>query len=487
MNRFGQGLGAAVVILGAVLVYNTLNVKSRQIEVAAVEPIAIDESAAAERLAQVIRFRTVSHLDSANFAADQFTGLHDHLEQTYPALHTALEKETVSDYSLLYRWPGSDPELQPVLLMAHMDVVPIEPGTEDQWEHPPFAGAVADGYIWGRGAMDDKGSFTAIFEAVNRLAAEGYTPQRTLYLAFGHDEEIGGANGAVKIAALLAERGIRLALVMDEGSAVITGAVPGVEGPAAQITIAEKGYLTLVLTASAQGGHSARPPEVTSIGALARVIAALRANQMPARLTRPAEAMLDYLAPRMDFWSRLAIANKWLFAPLIVSNMEKSPATNAMVRTTTSPTILKAGIKDNVLPSSATAMVNFRILPGDTIEDVVAHVERIVGDEPVEVTIYPESVNNPSPVADPNSPYFKAIARTVRQTIPDAMVIPGLTLGATDSRHFNGIADNGFRFNPLRMTRQDFSRVHGLNERVAVDNFAEMIRFYVQFVRNQTG
>jgi len=210
----------------------------------------------AQHLSAAIRFRTVSHQDAAQNDQQQWRDLRDFLERTYPATHRALKRELVNGDGLLYTWPGSDPAARPILLMAHQDVVPVEPGTESTWRYPPFDGTIAEGFVWGRGALDDKGSLILIMEAVESLLADGFQPRRTVYLASGFDEEVGGHQGSATIAALLASRGVRLEYVLDEGRAVVEGLVPDVSRPVAMIGVAEKGFVSAELTCETEGGHS---------------------------------------------------------------------------------------------------------------------------------------------------------------------------------------------------------------------------------------
>jgi len=484
-------VGTAAVVLGllaVVLIANTLRLESRQIEVPPATLLDVSADAAAIRFGRIIAFATVSNLSRSDFDAAPFLDLQAYLAQAYPLMHAALRREVVNDYSLLYTWPGSDPGLKPVILMAHMDVVPIEPGTEEKWAYPPFSGRVADGFVWGRGAMDDKASFTAIFEAVEGLIARGFEPRRTIYLAFGHDEEVGGDQGAGRIAKLLAERGVRAEFTLDEGMTIRDGVLlPGFEKPVAVISTAEKGYVTLKLTARASGGHSARPPKLTAVGALSRAIAALEAHRFKPSLKGPTGAMFDYLAPEMDFGQRFLFANRWLFGGYLARQLTENRATNPMVRTTTAPTVFNAGIKDNVLPSVATAMVNFRVRPGETRKTVVEHARRMIKEPAVSIAFYDETITDPSPVAAVDGIGFRAIERAVREVYPEVLVAPGLTLGATDSRHYQAISDNVYRFVPIWFRAEDMPRVHGTNERMSVDNFAQIIRFYGQILRHAAG
>lgn len=436
--------------------------------------------ARAERLAGAIRFPTVSHQDPEEFDPRAFADLRRYLEQTFPHVHAQLEHERVAGHSLLFRWPGSDPSRRPYLLMAHQDVVPVIPGTETDWDEPPFGGVISGGYIWGRGALDDKFGVVAILDAVESLLAEGFQPSRDVYLAFGHDEELGGVEGATAIAQLLADRGVALEYVLDEGGAVIDGWIPGLDRQVALIGIAEKGYLNLELTVRAAGGHSSAPPPSTAIGILSRAVNRLEAHPFPIDPAYLGMTFREYLAPYMPFEMRILASNLWLFAPLLAS----SPQLNAMLRTTTAVTMFNAGVKANVLPIEATAVVNFRILPGETIDSVTEHVIGIIDDPRVSVAALGASAGNPSPVSDTTSASFATLVRTVHQTLGDDVIVaPYLVFGGTDSKHFAELTHNVYRFNPFVAEADLLERFHGTNERIGVNVYAGVVSFYARLIR----
>jgi carboxypeptidase PM20D1 len=383
-----------------------------------VERVSIDVNAdsAAAHLAGAVRFATVSTQDGTTDSA-AFRDFHAWMERTYPLTFQHLTRDSVGGLSLLLTWTGADPAKAPVVLMGHQDVVPVIPGTEDKWTHGAFSGDIADGYVWGRGTLDDKVTVIAVLEAVERLLREGYTPARTIYLAFGHDEEVGGRQGAQALVQLYKDRKLPApALVLDEGGAVFEGAQLGVSGSVAMLGIAEKGFASLELSAEGEGGHSSTPPRETHIGRVARAVIALEDDQFPASLDGPTRTLMETLAPSMPFSRRLALGNLWLFGPVVKRGLLASPQTAAMLRTTTAPTIFQAGAKDNVLPPNAKAVVNFRIRPGETVDGVIARVQRVIGDTAVHV----RSVGfrtDPSPVSDAGGPAFAMVATTIRQTL----------------------------------------------------------------------
>jgi carboxypeptidase PM20D1 len=469
--------------LAIALVAIMLTRPSRQLVVPPVQPVAVDARAAADRLAAAVRIPTVS-VESGKVAEPaQFLKLHQHLADSFPKLHAALRREVIGDYSLLYTWPGRNAQAPAVMLMAHQDVVPIAPGTEKAWQGDPFSGEIRDGFVWGRGAWDDKGSLMAILEAVELLVSQGFVPARTIHLAFGHDEEVGGRHGAARIAERIRERGSRLAMVLDEGMLITDGMIDGLSAPAAIIGVAEKGTLTLRLTATGEPGHSSMPPARTAIGTLARAVARVEANPLPARLSGLPREMFETLAPEMSGVNGLLLSNLWLFEPVVRQVMQKKPNTNTVLRTTTAPTVLSAGNKENVLPGEAVALFNFRLLPGDSIAGVIAHVSAAVDDPSIRIEALPGGTE-PSPVSASGAAGYQAIARTLRELSPTLVVAPGLMIAATDSRHFADIADNVYRFMPVRARAEDLARFHGTNERMSVANYAQIIQFYHRLIGN---
>lgn len=483
MKRIFAALAAGLAILLAVLVVRTVSTRSRQVTAEPAAPIAVDAEAAAKRLAGALAIESISHQDPKQFNGQAFLALHAYLAERFPRVHQALRREVVNDYSLLYTWPGSG-DAPPILLLGHLDVVPVDPATADSWQQPPFGGVIADGFVWGRGAIDDKGSVLGILEAVELLLAAGYQPPRSVILAFGHDEEILGEHGAKAMSALLAERGVAPALVLDEGGAILVDVFPGVAAPVASIGIAEKGYVSVELTVDGVGGHSSVPPTRTAVGQLSTAVDRLQKNLVPANFDAAIGRTFDYLGSEMSLPMRVVIANMWLFQPLVEWRMAQEPRTNAAIRTTTAPTMFHAGVKENQLPTTARAVVNFRILPGDTVETVVEHVRRTIDDPEVKVTVL-GLADDPSPVSDVDGPAFAYLARTVKATNPDVVVAPFLVLGATDARQYVRLAPKSvFRFAATRTHPDDIPRFHGLNERIGVDNYAGLIRFYAELLRN---
>lgn len=475
-------LGLIVVFI-AVLVVNTMLFSSRQEAVDPITPAVVDSQAAATRLSHALQIKTISHNDPTKDDTSKLIEFHGFLEKSFPLVHQKLQREVINEYSLLYKWQGSDPGLKPVLLNAHMDVVPVEPGTESSWTFDAFSGAIEEGYIWGRGAIDMKSTLTAIMEAVEGNLRKGFSPKRTIYLSMGHDEELGGANGAKQIAAHLKQNGVKLLYTIDEGMPILDETLSPIKQKTAIIGVAEKGYITLKITAKTKGGHSSMPPLQTTLGILAKAIVALEENQMQASYSGLAKLLFDYLGPEMAFTKKMLFANDWLFESVIVGQLENIAVMNAALRTTTAPTVIEGGVKENVLPSQAHVLVNFRIMPGNTPDDVLAHAKKVIDNPAVEITASTAG-RMPSPVASVDTVGFKMMQKTTGEIFEDTLVAPGLMIAGTDTKHFVAISDNSYRHYPIVFGAQDTRLVHGTNERIAVDAYVKMIQYFARLTEN---
>jgi len=433
-------------------------------------------------LSEAVRYPTVSYAADSPVDTLAFQGYIEFIRKKYPLIDSLLHLEVFNKFSLLYRWDGKDTSLLPVILMAHYDVVP--PGDTAEWERGPFSGINDGTFIWGRGTLDDKAAMISILEAVERLLAEGFNPQRTIYLSFGHDEEIGGERGARAIASYLKENNVKAEYVLDEGMAVTEGMVPMIKKPVALVGTSEKGYLSVKLIAEMPGGHSSTPEKESALTVIAKAVDALVTKQVKPRLSGPVNDFIRYIGPEMPVFARVIFANKWLFKPLILSIYTGSASGNALVRTTTAPTIINSGIKDNVIPTRAEAVVNFRILPGENSTDVLEHVKKVIDDTRINIEPLKDFINEPAPFSHTGTPGFQVIFKTLRQVYPEAFVAPTLTLSATDSRHFSAVTENIYRFAPLRVTSEDMERIHGVNERIKIEDYLRGIRFYYVLIKN---
>lgn len=477
----GRVVVAAVIGVGALVFVKAVTFRSVQRPVDSTGMPPVDADAVAKRLGEAIRFNTVSLPPPAPVRSEGFRGLRRFFEITYPHVHSTLREEVVAQYSLLYTWQGEDRSLAPLLLLAHLDVVPID--APKDWTQPPFSGKIADGYLWGRGSLDDKVSAVGILEAVETLLKSGFRPKRTVYIAFGHDEEISGNAGAASLARELGKRGVAPEFILDEGGAITHDIVGGVDKPVAVVGVAEKGYVSLTLTATSSGGHSSMPPAHSAIGEIAAAVERLENDAFPFEIDGITDRMLDTIGPEMSFTGRLALANRWLFGPIVIERLAASPSTAAALHTTAAVTMIRGGVKDNVLPREASATVNFRIAPGESIASVTARVKQVVDDENIKIAALPFG-SEPSAISPIDSVGYIAIEKSIRQVEPGTIVTPALMLGATDSRHYAELTRNIYRFLPMDLNAKDLERIHGVDERIAVDNCARVVQFYIQVIRN---
>jgi len=482
LKRIWAALAALALVLAALVVvvlYRALTFGPDRPAPAAVaiKPMDLDMDAAAARLGEAIRFRTVSLNGSASDDAGEFERFHEWMATRYPAFHAAARRETVSGLSLLYTWTGENPDLPPILLLAHQDVVPVAEDTRAAWTVEPFGGEVRDGVVWGRGAMDDKSSLVAILEAAERLAAGGRRPARTLLIAFGHDEEIGGGEGARRIAALLAERKVRAWFALDEGGGAIDRH-PLTGAPASMIGISERGSGSMRVRATGQAGHSSLPPSETAVSLLAQAVTRIHRMPLDRRLEgSTAMEMMRAVGPDIPFPARAVIANEWLFGPLLRSRMSESPPAHALLGTSVAPTMLQAGVRPNVLPSEAIAVINFRIHPRDNADDLLRRARAATADLEG-VSVEWTAVRNADAVSSTTSSSYALIAGLARTLTSDASVAPALVLGGTDARHYRAVARDVYRFQPVVIDMAEAKRVHGIDERMTIDNLERTIRFY---------
>lgn len=477
-------LGAgAIAVLAAVVGIRTATFKAPDAELGGVKlapEVPIDAARAAGRLSQAVQFRTVSHQDPAEDDRAQWDAQRAWLAQAYPKFHAAATREIVGDGALIYTWKGSDPSLEPIILMAHQDVVPVAEETLSQWKAPPFAGAIRDGAVWGRGSIDDKGSLVALMEAAEALAAQGFKPRRTLLIVSGNNEEVVRKIGGAKtIADTLQARGVKAAFALDEGMLVIND-YPVLNSPVAVIGIAEKGYATLRVTAHGEGGHSSAPPPETAAVVLARAIVRINAHGFPMRFQGPMAQTLRALAGRLPFMAKMAVTNDWLFAPLLVRQISATPAGAAGLHTTTAPTMLQGSPKENALPTVAIGRINYRILPGDTSADVMRRAKAAVGKLPVDLA-WEGPPNEPSPVSSTRSDGYRAIAALAGE-MTGAPVAPTLVIAGTDSRFMARVARDVYRFQPIRLSLKDVEMIHGVNEHLKIDDLHAMAEFYARLM-----
>ncbi|XP_041051866.1 N-fatty-acyl-amino acid synthase/hydrolase PM20D1-like isoform X2 [Carcharodon carcharias] len=398
---------------------------------------------------------TRSPSDWNTLALEEFGDL---LPRVFPTVFSSnlVKHEVIANYSHLFTVRGSNDSLQPYMLIAHLDVVPA---LAEDWEVPPFSAEERNGYLYGRGAMDDKSSVMGILQGLEFLLKRGYKPCRTFYIGIGHDEEVGGNSGARNIATVLQSRGVKLSFLLDEGSAILSGIIPGLDKQAAIIATSEKGYVTISLSVSMATGHSSMPAKESSIGILAAAVSKLENNPMPRMLGQgPERGLLEHLSPQLRFPLNVVMANLWLFAPLVSRMMENKPSTNSLVRTTTAVTEFHAGVKANVIAPFARATVNFRLHPVHTMEELLHQVQSIISDERVKIEVLQHHPSLPLSSYNDNSFGYQVIKGTIRDVFPAVAIAPGLCIAGTDTRHYLNLTRELYRFTPMMVKQEDLSR-----------------------------
>ncbi|HNE49973.1 MAG TPA: M20/M25/M40 family metallo-hydrolase [Chitinophagales bacterium] len=468
-----------VIILLGYIGIKTITAPNLQRKIKYVPAPELTENAV-QHFRQAIQIKTVSYDNPTQWDSLPFMQFRQFLEKTYPLVHQHLDREIINGYSYLYQWKGKNPALAPYILMAHQDVVPIEEKTRNLWTCEPFGGTIKDGYIWGRGTTDDKINLISILESAEKLLQQGFQPQRTIYFSFGHDEEISGKNGAKEIAKLLASRNVKAELILDEGGFITQEKVPGLKKPVALIGTAEKGYMSIDLTVTKKGGHSSMPEKETAIDILIKAISQLRANPFEAKFAAATQDFMHYIGPEMKFPNNMAMANPVLFKKLICKNYEKSGSGNAMIRTTSVPTIINSGLKENVIPTMATATINFRLLPGDFSKDILKAVKEIIHDDRVKITIRDNNINEGTTTTSATGNAFILVDSIAKSSYDKILGTPFLLIGATDSRYFTKVSSNIIKFSPMF----DPIGFHGIDERVSLHSFQHALWFYEQLIHS---
>ncbi len=428
---------------------------------------------AVERLRALVRIPTVSDTEESLLDPGPFVEFVAELERRFPLLHRRLTRHRVLDHSLLFHWEGASSE-RPVVLMAHIDVVPIDESAP--WQHPPFEAAIADGHVWGRGTLDDKGSLSGICEAIERLLADDFAPAQDVWLSFGAREEVSGPDAPTAVD-LLREHGVRPWFVLDEGGAIAHQALPGVSAPLGVIGVTEKGTTTILLRAEGRGGHASMPAPNGPTARIAKAIVRLERHQFPARLPQPTIELFERLAPHAPIALRPLFTKAGLLKPAITRVLLMAgPETAAMARTSMAVTTLEGSPAHNVIASSATAAVNLRIMTGDTVASAVDHVRRSIGDESIALEIV--DANEPSPLSPSDGPAFDLLTRTTEAVFPDSVVTPYVMMAATDSRFFTALSPQVYRFTPFRMTKAQRESIHSYDEHIGVADYLAGVDWY---------
>ena len=472
--------GLAIILLAfiAVILINTFRVQPWQIGIVnKVQPPLPDS--AVHHLSAALRLPTISFGDTSAIDTAAFTEFRHFIDDAYPLVSRTLRRIMINKFSFVFEWKGQNPSLKPIILMGHYDVVPVEEASLKEWTVAPFSGTVTDTCIWGRGSVDDKSGVISILEATEAMLRKGFVPQRTIFLCFGHDEEVTG-NGAKASAEYLAKKGVRAEMVLDEGGELAERAVKEVERPVAVIGVGEKGYVSFELSVLKNGGHSSQPAKETAIDILTAALYKLRSQTPPARITPPVREFMHRIGSSSNiFVNRMASANMWLFEGTTKSILSSSPEGAAMIQTTIVPTILESGIKDNVIPAMATGIVNSRILPGETAQTVEDYIRGVIDDDRLKISKIGKFNTEPSSsTTSIESAAFKRVESAVYKIVPRVLPAPYVMLGATDSRHYRNMADGVVNFMPIT----DSKGYHGIDERLPLRDFQRIINFVMVII-----
>ncbi|MEO0344357.1 MAG: M20/M25/M40 family metallo-hydrolase [Pseudomonadota bacterium] len=473
MRKVWKWLGLGVLGLVGIIAFNTVRYKPPVLVTADVTLPTVDGMEVATKLSEAIQFKTISHpLGEPNRPSDYQEFL-DWLDIAFPNFIGATSVDYVSGFTPIFKWQGTDPGLDGVLISGHYDVVPIE----SEWSVDPWAGEISDGFVWGRGTLDMKGVAISFLEALDRLAVEGFEPKRDIYVTLTQDEEIGGLGGAQAVVEYFRTNNISLDWSLDEGSFVLRNIVSTVPKDIAAINVAEKGYMTVEITARSEGGHSSLPQRETAVFNLAEALHNLHDAPIDGGLTGLTADFFDDLGRHMGLAERVLFANSWLFKPVIEMVLSRANTTDAMLRTTTAPTMLDGSNAENVLPQRATATVNFRLHPRDTAQTVLDHLNGTIDVEGIEYNVLTSSPA--SPVSAHDNEAFDLLANATAAVFGDVAIVPGLMVAGSDSRYYSQYTTDSYRFAPFIFTDEDLPRVHGKDERVSIDNLQKAVQYYI--------
>ena len=470
-------LCVAIVAFIGVLLVRTAMFKPQASAAPAIVDVPVDAEKVTEHLAAMIRCKTVSSLDESLVDEAEFDKFRALLETLYPRVYEACKFERISKTGLLFSLKGKS-DATPVVLMSHYDVVPAE---EDAWDRPAFEGLVEDGVLWGRGTLDTKGTLCGVMEAAEALLSEGFTPENDMYFAFAGDEEIAGES-APEIVETLHQRGVKPAMVIDEGGAVVNGIFPGLSESCALIGIAEKGMLDLEFSLKSKGGHASAPPPHTPVGLLAAAAVRIENKPFHFELSKPVAEMYDTLGRHSTFLYRLIFSNLWCFKPLLDSMCRKSGGElNAMMRTTCALTMMEGSKATNVLPPVAKMRANLRLIGGDTVDSAISYLKTVVDNPDIEFkSLYGM---NPSINSKTEGPFWDLLKNAISQTWPEAIVSPYLMMACSDSRHYCRISDGVYRFSAAFLSKEERATIHAHNERIPVESIVKTVQFYTRLMQ----
>lgn len=477
LEKIIAGVLIAVVLFFLVILIRAVFYLPKTRKTPSNDTVILNEEKIVKDMQEMIRCKTVSYNEPELVDAAEFQKFQDLLPRLYPNIHNTCTRTFLGVNGILYLWKGKQ-NGDPVVLMSHYDVVPVE---EDQWEKPAFEGIVEDGVLWGRGTLDTKGTLLGIMEAAEQLIQEGFVPEHDIYFAFSGQEEINGTTCADMVT-WFETQGIRPAMVLDEGGAVVENVFPGVKEECAVIGIAEKGMLNIELKAKSRGGHASTPPPHTIVGELAQAVVDIENHPFPRQFTKPVREMLDTLGRHSGFLYKLLFANMWCFEGLFDLVCKKSGGElNAMMRTTCAMTKMEGSKAYNVLPPVASVGMNLRLIGTDTVESAKTRIEKIIHNPNIEVSVF--EGRNPSIESDTTCAEWDLLCQAVTDTWTEALVSPYLMMACSDSWHYCRISDRIYKFSAMKLSKEERGMIHGNNERVPIATLVKTVEFYTKLMK----
>lgn len=441
------------------------------------EKIELNEQKIISDMADMIKCKTVSYRDNSLEDEAEFEKFRELLKERFPLVHLNSELKKIGRNGLLYKIKGEKSD-SPSVCMAHYDVVPVN---EEGWEKPAFEAIVENGFIWGRGTLDTKGTLCALLQALEKLISEGYKPKNDLYLSFSGEEEIDG-DSCKDIVLYLEENGVKPAFVLDEGGAVVNKVFPGVNKPSAMIGVAEKGSMNLKFMLDSEGGHASTPPTRTTLGRLSEAVVRIEKHPFKFQLVKPVYEMFDTLGRHSSFAMKIIFANLWCFSPILNLICKMSGGEfGAMVRTTVATTRMQGSDAYNVLPPKASFGVNMRLLGEDTTESAEKYLKKIIKNPKIKTEFI--SGMNPSIYSDTKSEGYKKLSQAIKESWEDVIVTPYLMMACSDSRHYCRITDKVYRFSAMSLSKEERAMIHGNNERVPIETLIKSVEFYVRLLK----